>query len=1826
MFKRISVLAGIVVFSLILVSGLLELSSGAEAAVRASPELQAGCIPVTSDITTTQTWTEACYQVMTSTVTVQPGVVLTILPITSTRVEFDLGSVLLVSGRLQALGAADRPITFTSAVSTTPCAWNGIIVPFGSQGARIEYSTIEYACSGVNIGGPQNIQILSSVFRYNGESDNVRGAAIIGITDYSVISGNVIYSSTNGVFLNKAFNNQIVGNTIHDMHQYGINFTAQLTTGQPTVGGNNNVVANNLISNTTVALRFEIGSSNQVSGNSVYSNSESVRLETGTSNQVLSNSIYSNSVGAIYLAGQGSASVQYNYVYSNGGGTGYPAAIYITGTPNLAVNDVSYNVIHDQYQDAILYTANNGNIGPMMTGNALCSVPAFELQNGSSVSLSAPTNWWGTNTPTSGKEYTGPVNVTPWITLSLITSTADLPADGVSTSVITIALREPSSGATVPPASTRQTDPPAPNPRRIDLATTMGLISPSVVFVGDDGFATATLTSAPATGTATISATAFCNYSVSIPIRFAATNLAIAKTTAVTQVVAGDTLAYRITYSNTSSITANDVHITDTLPVGTIWLSDTAPALGWTRVQTSPQVVYTRTSLSPNLPESFVLTTTVSNVTCGRSLTNTIDIGTRTVEETLDDNRAQDWSARVICADVTITKTTALTQAVPGNVITYTVSYHNAGDASAENSVVTDVLPLNTSYITSSLAPSATGPLTWPVGTLPPHSPVYSFTLTLQVDRNPALCGLSLTNSVSIATTTPESNTTNNSAQAGAISAICADVWISKTTSVTQTVAGGLIPYTITYGNSGLASAENTVITDTLPPGTRYVTSSLPCQTCAQPGPLDWWVDTLPPGSSYSFNLTLQVDPGTTNCNLVVPPNTAIITTTTPETPTLNNMAASPPVTSTCPVDLVVVKDDDVGPSTPLSALLTPEGQSAVDQLLRGARRFDPQAVTQHRDFVYEGDLVTYTIAVVNVGSITGTNIVLTETLPQYTTYVTGSGWLAVAATNYYTLSIGSLSPGDGRIYYFIVRVNDPITASVSSVINHVCGLAAESDANAVDNCSYEDTPVRRQPLRISKWAQCVIPGKDFNYWLVYTNTAMETYSNVQITDTLPMSATYSGDVTDWICAGSLYCVWTAPAIYPGTGVKLLPVRLDRNYPFATVTNTVVISDGKPFTLVTPVDRQPDLAVVKNDNIGPLTLTQQLAWDRIQQQLYGQVQINRAQDNREYARPGERITYTILYVNNGVSPATNVVLTETLPANTTYAGGGWTPVGGRSYIISLGTLGPQQGGQVQFIVKVNDPFPCSSNRVVNRVDIGGAQSECDLTNNWSADHTPISGCTPIQIYLPIILRQTEPTMPVEVAFSRSNYYVWETMGVATITVVLNSPSTQMVTVNYATSDGTATAGLDYIASTGTLTFAPGATSATFTVRVLADTVTETLETVNLTLSNPVNAILGQPNPATLTIVDPCPPTPPDCAPAVWCVIPSEFSPMGMAYDSAAGRLFVANQSGPSGNGNLSIYQNSGLPQGTIDGLISPQGVALDGTRGRNRAYVVGANWLHIVELSATTPYVMATLEVGVGEDVGAYSAAYNPNTDLIYVTGYRDNSVTVINAETWHILRRLTGFHEPSYTAVNTATNKVYISNHTGGNPWGFVSVISGTDKIGTVYLSGDLYGISVDASRNRIYVASISVARVYVIDGRTDTTMGDIQIIRKLDVRPVPLRQTAVNPAVVTDTHLWLTSSSGDFRGMDRLILLSLPQSDWPPSTPLVLRSTPVSASPEGGLVFDPNSASWRVFASSAASNLVTVSRDNANLCPEPLAMSQAGEDGYYVVTHDYTFRRPNR
>ncbi|MBW3077614.1 FG-GAP-like repeat-containing protein, partial [Prochlorococcus marinus] len=137
---------------------------------------------------------------------------------------------------------------------------------------------------------------------------------------------------------------------------------------------------------------------------------------------------------------------------------------------------------------------------------------------------------------------------------------------------------------------------------------------------------------------------------------------------------------------------------------------------------------------------------------------------------------------------------------------------------------------------------------------------------------------------------------------------------------------------------------------------------------------------------------------------------------------------------------------------------------------------------------------------------------------------------------------------------------------------------------------------------------------------------------------------------------------------------------------------------------------------------------------------------------------------------------------------------------------------------------------------------------------------------------------------------------------ATVTVSLNQTADQDVTVAYATSNGTATAGADYTSTSGTLTISAGSTAGIINIPILADTIHEGNETINITLSNPTNATISN-STATLNITDDDP-------------VPSiTIADVTTANENAANATFTVSLSNPS-------YQDITLNYATSNGTAT----------------------------------------------------------------------------------------------------------------------------------------------------------------------------------------------------------------------------------------------------------------------------------------------------------------
>jgi uncharacterized repeat protein (TIGR01451 family) len=200
------------------------------------------------------------------------------------------------------------------------------------------------------------------------------------------------------------------------------------------------------------------------------------------------------------------------------------------------------------------------------------------------------------------------------------------------------------------------------------------------------------------------------------------------------------------------------------------------------------------------------------------------------------------------------------------------------------------------------------------------------------------------------------------------------------------------------------------------------------------------------------------------------------------------------------------------------------------------------------------------------------------------------------------------------------------------------------------------------------------------------------------------------------------------------------------------------------------------------------------------------------------AAPGQEITYTVTFSNTGSGVATNVILTDVIPvsltaASVTSSGVAITDTGANpSFVWDVQNLVPGQGGRITITARIS-PNLSSNTSFSNSATITGTG---DLT---PSNNTASAGVT---VNVPTI------------AFSNAAYSVNEGAGQAVITVSLSAAPFGPVTVNYATSDNTATAGSDYSASSGTVTVLTGTTSATFTIPITDDTLDENNETVTVT--------------------------------------------------------------------------------------------------------------------------------------------------------------------------------------------------------------------------------------------------------------------------------------------------------------------------------------------------------------------------------------------------------
>jgi uncharacterized repeat protein (TIGR01451 family) len=320
---------------------------------------------------------------------------------------------------------------------------------------------------------------------------------------------------------------------------------------------------------------------------------------------------------------------------------------------------------------------------------------------------------------------------------------------------------------------------------------------------------------------------------------------------------------------------------------------------------------------------------------------------------------------------------------------------------------------------------------------------------------------------------------------------------------------------------------------------------------------------------------------------------------------------------------------------------------------------------------------------------------------------------------------------GPSQTITFVVTLDDPLPDGVESITN-IAQIGDDgtngSDENPTDNEDEITTNVAAAPdLQLSKddGGVTAAPGSDITYTLTYTNSGTQDASGVVITETLPSHTSFNASTSPsgWQQVGATdqytYSVGSL-AVGPSQTISFV-VTVDNPLPAGveSITNVAQIGDDG----LSGSDQEP------TDNETELTTDLTAAPD---------LQLSK-DDGGITATPGSDITYTLTYTNSGTQDASGVVITETLPTNTSFNASasppGWQQAGTTNqYTYNVGNLdvGPSQ--TISFVVTVDDPLPAGVESVTNLARIGDDgtnRDEVELTTTVSSG---------IKLYLPIVLK------------------------------------------------------------------------------------------------------------------------------------------------------------------------------------------------------------------------------------------------------------------------------------------------------------------------------------------------------------------------------------------------------------------------------------------------------------------------------------------------------
>lgn len=739
-------------------------------------------------------------------------------------------------------------------------------------------------------------------------------------------------------------------------------------------------------------------------------------------------------------------------------------------------------------------------------------------------------------------------------------------------------------------------------------------------------------------------------------------NLSSVKTVSAAFAEVGDTLTYTVVLTNTSNVALSNVIFTDPDPAGTTFVP------GSVTINGAPNAGNPNTgiSLSTLAPDGTVTVSYEVNVTSVPAINPTTNVATTTfqyvpgpgqppITETSSSNPV---ITTILEERIAFTKVADVATIEVGGVITYTIQIINGGTTSFLNSVFTDLVQAGTTFVPGSVtingAPSADNPTGITLGTLAPGS---TTTITFQVTADSAPQGGIVQNQgvlnydVVIDPAQPPqprqqaTNITNVTIENVNLSSV-------KTVSAAFAEVGDTITYTVVLANTSNVTLSNVVFGDPDPAGTAFVPGSVTINGTPSAGNPNTGVSLPPLAPGGVVTVAYQV---TVTSVPVVNPTTNIATTTFEYIPG----PGQPPVIGTSSSNPVTTTINDERITFTKSADVTTIG---------------------------EGGVITYTLQVVNSGTVASLNTVLTDLVQAGTTFIPGSVTVngAPNAGNPNTgIALGTLAAGSTTTVTFQVTAGTVPPGGViqnQGVLNYdVIIDPTQPPQPRQQESNRTDVTVENINLSIVKTVNIAFAeiGDTLTYTVTLTNTSTFNLTNIIFTDLDPIGTTF--------VPGSVTINGAPSAGNPNTGIALSPlapggivtVSYQVNVTSVPASNPTINIASTSFEYV-PGPGQPPVQEISSSN--PVTTT------IVQERITFTKTANTATIG-----VGGVITYSVQVVNEGTVPFLNAVLTDIIEAGTTFIPNSVTINGASSTDnpntgITLGTLAPGSTTTVIFQV------------------------------------------------------------------------------------------------------------------------------------------------------------------------------------------------------------------------------------------------------------------------------------------------------------------------------------------------------------------------------------------------------------------------------------------------------------------------------------------------------------------------------------------------------------